>query len=57
MKIIPVKNLNTFKYNGVLHKTLPSKNLLIMIICKTNALITYTIYIIRNFTKVSFITI
>ena len=43
MKIIPVKNLNTFKYNGVLHKTLPSKNLLIMIIYKTNALVTYTI--------------
>lgn len=30
IKIMPVKNLNTFKYNGVPHKTLPSKNLLII---------------------------
>lgn len=48
MKIIPVKNLNTFKCKGVPHKTLPSENLLIMIVFTTNALITYIIFI-RNF--------
>lgn len=64
MKIIPVKNLNTFKCKGVPHKTLPSENLLIMIVFTTNALIIYIIFItkfslynVRNFTHVSSITI